>query len=289
MARAPYDSPTKTMRKLMAALTVPAAVAVLLFSSAPNDADAAPALATAAGCPEGMVEVDGDYYPVVEHLCAKWVDGQIGRDRCEQYRAGPYRTFGRAEHKHFCIDKYEWPNKKGQKPVTAQTWEDAKMACAGVGKRLCKDTEWTLACEGPERSPYPYGATRDSSACNIDKPYIQPNPMAYSNPETRSSEVARLDQREPSGSREGCVSGYGVHDMTGNVDEWVFNEHGKVEKKPYISGLKGGYWGPVRNRCRPMTTDHNQWDSYYQMGFRCCSDPGAPGSASRPQTGSKKG
>ena len=38
-----------------------------------------------------------------------------------------------------------------------------------------------------------------------------------------------------------------------------------------IATLKGGYWGPVRNRCRPMTVDHNEWHSGYQIGFRCCA------------------
>jgi 23S rRNA (uracil1939-C5)-methyltransferase len=57
-------------------------------------------------------------------------------------------------------------------------------------------------------------------------------------------------------------------DMTGNVDEWVINESGM----PYKSGLKGGYWGPVRDRCRPMTTAHYENFIFYQIGFRCCAD-----------------
>jgi hypothetical protein len=64
--------------------------------------------------------------------------------------------------------------------------------------------------------------------------------------------------------------------MTGNVDEWVVNESGK----PYQSGLKGGYWGPVRTRCRPMTTVHGEDFSFYQIGFRCCSD--VPNAAQNP-------
>jgi formylglycine-generating enzyme required for sulfatase activity len=84
--------------------------------------------------------------------------------------------------------------------------------------------------------------------------------------------MARLDQREAAGERAQCVSSFGVHDMTGNVDEWVQNLGGSAKERPYVSGLKGGYWGPVRNRCRPMTVDHNEWHSGYQIGFRCCSD-----------------
>ena len=87
-------------------------------------------------------------------------------------------------------------------------------------------------------------------------------------PLVRDAEAKRLWQGEPSGSRASCVSPYGVFDMTGNVDEWVVNEEGK----PYKSGLKGGYWGPVRDRCRPMTTAHNEDFLFYQIGFRCCGD-----------------
>ncbi|MFS8071048.1 MAG: hypothetical protein ACMG6S_32165, partial [Byssovorax sp.] len=38
--------------------------------------------------------------------------------------------------------------------------------------------------------------------------------------------------------------------------------------------LKGGYWGPVRTRCRPATRSHDENHLFYQEGFRCCTDPG---------------
>ena len=66
------------------------------------------------------------------------------------------------------------------------------------------------------------------------------------------------------------MSPYGVHDMVGNVDEWVVNV--SQAGKPHLSGLKGGYWGPVRTRCRPMTTAHDETFRYYQIGFRCCGE-----------------
>lgn len=34
--------------------------------------------------------------------------------------------------------------------------------------------------------------------------------------------------------------------------------------------LKGGYWGPVRTRCRPATRAHGPEHAFYQQGFRCC-------------------
>ena len=75
-----------------------------------------------------------------------------------------------------------------------------------------------------------------------------------------------------SGEMNRCVSPFGVRDMTGNVDEWVNNELGTLDEKPFRSTLKGGYWGPIRSRCRPVTSTHNRWFRFYQVGFRCCSD-----------------
>jgi formylglycine-generating enzyme required for sulfatase activity len=206
--------------------------------------------------------------------------------RCSEF-APTGKCQGKTIKKHFCIDKYEYPNKVGEKPLIMKTWYEAGDACKAQGKRLCGDSEWTLACEGQERLPYPYGYERNSEACNIDKPHPDVNEVALgsANPAVRDAEVARLWQGEVSGSRESCVSPYGAMDMTGNVDEWVVNESGM----PYKSGLKGGYWGPVRDRCRPMTTAHYEQFAFYQIGFRCCSDVSAPGSATKPAAPGNKG
>jgi sulfatase modifying factor 1 len=243
---------------------VPAVLAAAISST--------PAADSPAVCPSDMIEVNGDYCPWVEQFCVRHVDPRHPEyDRCAEFTLNG-RCDGAPVHKRFCIDRYEWPNQPGVKPAVAVDWIGAHERCAGAAKRLCTDSEWTLACEGPERLPYPYGYTRNSEACNIDKPYILPNEAKWQDPSSRPAELARLDQREPSGSRDSCISPYGVFDMTGNVDEWVVNEAGRQDDRPYVSGLKGGYWGPVRDRCRPMTTDHNQSYVYYQIGFRCCAD-----------------
>jgi hypothetical protein len=240
-------------------------------SALPAISGSGESVVAAAGCPEGMVEVQGEFCPSLAQFCSRFVDNKPERDRCAEFKPGS-RCHGHTLPMHFCIDRYEYPNRAGATPVVATTWDEAAAQCKSEGKRLCKDTEWTQACEGDDRTPYPYGNVRDATACNFDKPYIMPDNNAYANPATREAEIARVDQREFSGSRERCVSQYGVHDMTGNVDEWVVNTKGTTDEAPYISGLKGGYWGPVRNRCRPMTTDHNMWHSGYQIGFRCCAD-----------------
>jgi formylglycine-generating enzyme required for sulfatase activity len=82
------------------------------------------------------------------------------------------------------------------------------------------------------------------------------------------AEIDRLWQGEASGARSRCRSPFGVYDMTGNVDEWTVSV--RPGERPSI--LKGGYWGPVRTRCRPSTRAHGEDYASYQQGFRCCAD-----------------
>lgn len=233
--------------------------------------------ATPQTCPAGMALISGDFCPFVGHRCLNFIDEES--DRCAKYQPPPLCE-GKIEHRRFCIDQFEYPNMPGVKPSVMVSWIEALRACTQEGKRLCLATEWTMACEGKELLPYPYGYERDRRVCNIDRPRPapEPDPEAFSIPKRVAAEVARLDLRVPSGLLQGCVSPFGVSDLTGNVDEWVINEQhfdkevDDEQDRPHVSGLKGGYWGPIRARCRPITTAHNEWFRYYQVGFRCCSD-----------------
>ncbi|MEZ4258934.1 MAG: SUMF1/EgtB/PvdO family nonheme iron enzyme [Polyangiaceae bacterium] len=241
----------------------------------------APVLVAGRACPNDMVEVDGTFCPFLEQRCVRWTGPK--KRRCAEFaKSGPCQTA--STRKRFCIDRYEYPNKFGATPIVMKTWYAAKATCEGLGKRLCTESEWTLACEGNERLPYPYGLVRDSEACNIDHEHIPVDEKALRNPNKRDAEVARLWQGETSGAREACVSPFGVRDMTGNVDEWVVRESGK----PHHSALKGGYWGYVRAMCRPVTQGHEETFYYYQVGFRCCSEvAGAASPTSTPPAQSK--
>ncbi len=220
-----------------------------------------------------MIEVEGAFCPFLDQICIKRPTAMSYR--CSEYRAPSGSCQTGTSQKHFCIDKYEWPNKAGEEPVVMKNWYEARDACQSIGKRLCTQDEWTLACEGPEHLPYPYGYTRDATACNIDKDAIQVNESALKRPDKRAAEVARLWQGEASGSRPNCKSPFGVFDMTGNVDEWTVNETGN----PHNSALKGGYWSWVRGRCRAVTAGHDEGFRYYQIGWRCCAGAGASTSA----------
>jgi formylglycine-generating enzyme required for sulfatase activity len=161
-------------------------------------------------------------------------------------------------------------------------WNDAGAVCARNRKRLCTEAEWTFACEGDEATPYPYGYQRDPDACVVDRPWraFKADALFPTGTARARAELDRLWQGEASGARPRCRSPFGVYDMTGNVDEWTTSI--VPGERPSI--LKGGYWGPVRTRCRPSTRAHGQDYLFYQQGFRCCGDaPPATASVTSPR------
>jgi hypothetical protein len=258
-------------------------------------------------CPADMVLVDGDYCPVVKHRCLEHAeDYEQAMKRRDELRAqgkkpGPLRAVERclryaepsrclAETRRplrFCMDRYEWPNRIGETPRLLVSWLDAKALCEEAGKRLCTADEFNFACEGEAMLPYSYGFERDPERCNIDKPYVTPQKLLLPEPDCAKKawcrdHLAELDQRVPIGSTTRCTSPFGVHDINGNVNEWVARPG---EKAPNRSGLKGGWWGPARSRCRPMVTAHDEEYVGYEVGFRCCRDANPPKAASGQSTG----
>lgn len=233
-----------------------------------------PAPADGGACPAGMLLVDTDFCTEIARNCVK--DEYTASNRitiCHRFAEGPGRCVGERRRVRTCIDRYERPNRAGARaPVHIDAW-DALALCAAEGKRLCYESEWTAACEGPEKTPFPTGYERDPSACNIDNPWLKPSLQKADSPDpaVHQAERTRLDQGVASGARPRCVSGFGVHDLPGNVDEWVLTDRVRGKGKQFA--LKGGAWGHVRNACRPVTTSHAPEWSYYFTSTRCCADP----------------
>lgn len=257
--------------------------------AAPADAGASPDAAALPGrtdgCPGRMVRIEGEYCPGAMEPCIEhhpeWVHnaGRKGvAERCLRYRE-PSRCLSKRVHSDFCMDRWEYPNEPGELPWVLTSWRDAREICEGQGKRLCTEAEFHFACEGPDLLPYVYGYVRDPKICNQDRDYVVPDHshklLHYADcqkDESCAAELHRLDQRERIGQRTSCVSWAGVFDLNGNVNEWVVRPN---EKAPHRSGLMGGWWGPIRSRCRAITTFHPEEDYGYEVGFRCCADVGS--------------
>jgi hypothetical protein len=246
---------------------------------APQPKAAAPA-APSAPCPDGMALVQGNYCPDLTETCVKWKDEKeakklgVAPHQCAEFAEPTQCNTPEDQRKpvNVCMDVYEYSSDKEKHlPDVMVSFYEAQKICSDEGKRLCTDTELIQACRGPEDKPYPTGYLRDDKTCHIDRPWIPFNEDKINHGDP--AELKKVDQRVPVGTFNQCVSDYGVHDITGSVDEWGVNE--TRGGKPYISDLHGGYWGPVRDRCTPLTTEHGPGFKFYQVGFRCCEDPAA--------------
>jgi hypothetical protein len=150
----------------------------------------------------------------------------------------------------------------------------AKQACENAGKRLCKYDEWRTACEGERRRQFPYGDKYVQGACNVFRS-IHPAGELHDDPS-----MGHLDPRfnlvrekgdpllRKTGGTPSCASEWGgeaLHDMNGNLDEWVDDEHVK---------FAGGFFSrSKRDGCQSVVANHARDYLDYSLGVRCCADP----------------
>ena len=92
-------------------------------------------------------------------------------------------------------------------PVWGVSFEDASAYAAWLGSRLgtrCRlpsEAEWECAARGPSGFEYPFGDGFDSAKCNTVEAGIGTTTAVDAYPQG--------------------ASGYGVHDLAGNVEEWT--------------------------------------------------------------------
>ncbi len=186
----------------------------------------------------------------------------------------------------FCIDIYEAsrPDATGQSQgsdgskATSRAgvipWRvvdnaEAQAACQAAGKTLCTESQWFLACRGPEGTVYGYGDPYDPVICNGIDTYCRcgpgsgcedRDPCPFPHCYHTCSAAFRLD---PTGANAGCTNAYGVFDMNGNLWEHVL---GGDETR-----IRGGAYN-----CSDSETLHRcdyipgVWKPSAR-GFRCCS------------------
>ncbi len=192
----------------------------------------------------------------------------------------------------FCIDRWEagladWSpyevptvgvavSAEGAVPQGYIDADVAAAACAAAGKRLCTSVEWVAACSGDGARTFPYGDVYDPAACNTE--YAGDHPVCdYFGTCDGVWDTAHMNDpginQQPgteaaAGAFGGCVTLEGVHDLHGNLHEWVADADGS---------FRGGFYADASingQGCGYVTTAHDRAYHDYSTGFRCCADAG---------------
>src|ERR1039457_4470836 len=123
------SSARRSIRPDADAGTVPSALKTPPPAASPATSakkDSQPPTRESAACPEGMQLVDGDYCTEVKHKCLEsWYDKSNKKTVCEKFEAQS-QCVGQRKHKRFCMDRYEWPNRSGERPEVMNRFHQAE-------------------------------------------------------------------------------------------------------------------------------------------------------------------
>ena len=192
------------------------------------------------GCPDGMARIKAGGF-------------RMGSADDDPMRNFSEKRLARVKTDEYCIDRFEFPNRRGSRPRAGISWDSAKSACEGAGKRLCNEAEWERACKGFGGLRFPYGDDFDDEKCNT---------------ETKAGEKRSITA---AGAFAGCKSGFGVFDMSGNVAEWTATPLSAGSRAMIIKGgaaNKPDWAVRCANRGNKPAGSSDGF-----LGFRCCANP----------------
>jgi formylglycine-generating enzyme required for sulfatase activity len=164
---------------------------------------------------------------------------------------------------------------RGAHPVMNTSWEDAKAYAAWLGRktgqpyRLLTEAEWEYAARAGTTTTYPYDDALSPNKANYDGSVDGAGPSDLN----RQSTI-------PVGSFP--ANGFGLHDMLGNVSEWVedcwhdeYTAKHPTDGSAWLEGncngrvVRGGSWEDSQAELRSAArTGGSKDDRFYTDGLR---------------------
>jgi formylglycine-generating enzyme required for sulfatase activity len=158
---------------------------------------------------------------------------------------------------------------RGRQPVIDVSWQDAQAYVSWLAKktgqpyRLLSEAEWEYAARAGTTTRYPWGDEPGTNRANF----------------SGSGSKWSRRQTAPVGSFD--ANAFGLHDMIGNVWEWVqdcWNESYKgapLDGRPWEEGdcgrrvLRGGSWDIIPEYARAAVRIRDEpGEGVYNVGFR---------------------
>ncbi|NUP13681.1 MAG: SUMF1/EgtB/PvdO family nonheme iron enzyme [Polyangiaceae bacterium] len=196
---------------------------------------------------------------------------------------------------------YRAANAAGDFPQGYISRVEAKAACVAAGKRLCSRAEWSKACRGKGWMTYPYGSKGQRDRCNSGKLHLLTQMFKHPaggfkyDDHFNSPDLNKTPGfLAKAGEYSECASELGVHDMVGNLHEWVSDtvDDGFMERletedvvrrdQPWQVGngvFMGGFYSTTTQHgpgCTFTTVAHEPKYHDYSTGFRCCKTADLP-------------